>query len=72
MIMYLVSYVYEDKEDSRVFDRPYIISSLSKSMTLRAGDLRLTGTPASIAVGFNPPKFLNIGDVVECSNSYCL
>lgn len=49
-----------------IFDIPTIISDLSKGLTLRAGDIILTGTPAGVGAGFNPPKFLKYGDVVEC------
>lgn len=49
-----------------IFDIPYIISDLSKGLTLRAGDIILTGTPAGVGMGFDPPKFLKSGDVVEC------
>lgn len=49
-----------------IFDIPYIISDLSKGLTLRAGDIILTGTPAGVGMGFDPPKFLKAGDVVEC------
>lgn len=50
-----------------IFDIPYIISDLSKGMTLRAGDIILTGTPAGVGMGFEPPKFLKPGDIVECN-----
>lgn len=49
-----------------IFDIPYIISELSKGMTLEAGDIIATGTPAGVGMGFNPPKYLKAGDVVEC------
>ncbi|MCK9444538.1 MAG: fumarylacetoacetate hydrolase family protein [Tissierellaceae bacterium] len=49
-----------------IFDIPTIISDLSKGLTLRAGDIILTGTPAGVGMGFEPPKFLKSGDVVEC------
>jgi 2-keto-4-pentenoate hydratase/2-oxohepta-3-ene-1,7-dioic acid hydratase in catechol pathway len=49
-----------------IFDIPYIISDLSNGMTLRAGDIILTGTPAGVGMGFNPPRFLKSGDIVEC------
>lgn len=49
-----------------IFDIPYIISDLSKGLTLRAGDIILTGTPAGVGMGFDPPKLLKSGDVVEC------
>ena len=41
-----------------IFDIPYIISDLSKGLTLRAGDIILTGTPAGVGMGFDPPRFL--------------
>lgn len=50
-----------------IFDIPYIISSLSQGMTLKAGDVILTGTPAGVGAGYEPPKFLKPGDVIECS-----
>jgi len=50
-----------------IFDIPYIISELSKGMTLEAGDVIATGTPAGVGMGFNPPRYLKDGDVVECS-----
>lgn len=49
-----------------IFDIPYIISDLSKGLTLRAGDIILTGTPAGVGIGFSPHKYLKSGDVVEC------
>lgn len=49
-----------------IFDISYIINDLSKGMELKAGDIILTGTPSGVGFGFNPPKFLESGDVVEC------
>ena len=43
-----------------------IISELSQGMTLRAGTIIATGTPAGVGMGFTPPKFLKKGDVVTC------
>ncbi|MCI7796778.1 MAG: fumarylacetoacetate hydrolase family protein [Lachnospiraceae bacterium] len=43
-----------------------VIVELSQGMTLKAGTLIATGTPAGVGMGFDPPKFLNVGDVVEC------
>jgi 2-keto-4-pentenoate hydratase/2-oxohepta-3-ene-1,7-dioic acid hydratase in catechol pathway len=42
-----------------------IISSLSKFMTLEAGDIISTGTPAGVAMSMKEPKYLKNGDVVE-------
>ena len=36
-------------------------------MTLKAGTIIATGTPAGVGMGFDPPRFLKPGDVVECS-----
>lgn len=44
-----------------------IISSLSKVMTLEAGDIISTGTPAGVAMSMKEPKYLKSGDVVEIS-----
>ncbi len=50
-----------------IFDIATIISDLSKGLTLRAGDIILTGTPAGVGLGMDPPQFLKSGDIVECS-----
>ena len=42
------------------------ISELSQSMTLQAGTIIATGTPAGVGMGMQPPQFLQTGDVVEC------
>lgn len=42
------------------------VSELSRGMTLKAGTIISMGTPAGVGMGFNPPKFLKPGDVVEC------
>ena len=42
------------------------ISELSQGMTLKAGTIISMGTPAGVGMGFQPPKFLKSGDVVEC------
>jgi 2-keto-4-pentenoate hydratase/2-oxohepta-3-ene-1,7-dioic acid hydratase in catechol pathway len=50
-----------------IFDIPVLISTISAGLTLRAGDIIATGTPAGVGIGFRPPKFLQTGDVVEIS-----
>lgn len=45
---------------------PKIISEISTGITLEAGDIIITGTPAGVGLGFNPPKFLKKGDQVIC------
>lgn len=44
-----------------------IIQELSSGMTLLPGTIIATGTPAGVGMGFDPPKFLKPGDVVECA-----
>lgn len=53
--------------DLLIFGIPHIISELSQGMTLKAGTIIATGTPAGVGMGFQPPVFLKAGDVVECS-----
>lgn len=50
-----------------IFSIPHIIAELSKGMTLKAGTIIATGTPAGAGMGFDPPKFLKKGDIVECT-----
>jgi 2-keto-4-pentenoate hydratase/2-oxohepta-3-ene-1,7-dioic acid hydratase in catechol pathway len=50
-----------------IFDIPTIIETISAAITLVPGDVIATGTPAGVAIGFNPPKYLKQGDVVEVS-----
>jgi 2-keto-4-pentenoate hydratase/2-oxohepta-3-ene-1,7-dioic acid hydratase in catechol pathway len=49
-----------------IFNIPYIISDLSRGLTLKAGDIICTGTPSGVGMGFEPPKLLNDGDIIEC------
>ena len=46
---------------------PAIIEELSSGMTLLPGTIIATGTPAGVGMGFDPPRFLKPGDVVECT-----
>lgn len=46
---------------------PEIIEELSAGMTLLPGTIIATGTPAGVGMGFDPPRFLSAGDVVECA-----
>ena len=48
-----------------IFDVPTLIEHLSLGMTLEAGTVVLTGTPAGVGLGFTPQRFLQPGDVVE-------
>jgi 2-keto-4-pentenoate hydratase/2-oxohepta-3-ene-1,7-dioic acid hydratase in catechol pathway len=48
-----------------IFDIPELIATVSRGTTLLPGDLIATGTPAGVGLGFDPPRFLSSGDVVE-------
>lgn len=48
-----------------IFDIPTLISTLSAGITLEPGDVILTGTPAGVGIGFDPPRFLQPGDTVR-------
>jgi len=48
-----------------IFTVAQLISVLSMGMTLEPGDLLATGTPEGVAMGMNPPKWLQPGDVME-------
>ncbi|HEV7993091.1 MAG TPA: fumarylacetoacetate hydrolase family protein [Gemmatimonadaceae bacterium] len=48
-----------------VFNVPTLVSYLSQFMSLLPGDVISTGTPAGVAMGHTPPRFLHDGDVVE-------
>ena len=48
-----------------IFDIPTLIETLSAGITLYPGDIIATGTPVGVGIGFNPPKYLQPGDVVK-------
>ena len=48
-----------------IFNIQQVVSYLSRYMTLLPGDVISTGTPAGVGLGFDPPKYLKEGDVVE-------
>jgi 2-keto-4-pentenoate hydratase/2-oxohepta-3-ene-1,7-dioic acid hydratase in catechol pathway len=50
-----------------IFDIPALIETISAGITLLPGDIIATGTPAGVGIGFDPPRFLASGDVVEVS-----
>jgi len=55
------------KTSDMVFSVEQIVAEISKSVTLEPGDVILTGTPAGVGKGFNPPRYLKSGDVVKVS-----
>ena len=48
-----------------IFNVEYIVSYLSKFMSLQPGDLVTTGTPAGVGMGMNPQIFLKVGDQIK-------
>ena len=48
-----------------IFPVATIIEWLSKGMTIEAGDVIATGTPAGVGMGRTPQEFLQKGDLVE-------
>ena len=50
-----------------IFDIPTLIATISAGITLLPGDIIATGTPAGVGIGYDPPRFLTSGDVVEVS-----
>ena len=48
-----------------IFDVETVVSYISQYMTLLPGDIISTGTPFGVGLGFNPPKYLKPGDVME-------
>ena len=59
----------ETRQDSTVgdliFDIPTTIEVLSLGQTLEPGTVVSTGTPSGVGMGFNPPKYMQAGDVME-------
>ncbi len=51
--------------NTMVFNVAFIISYLSKFMTLHPGDIIATGTPPGIGNGFTPPRFVKAGDKIQ-------
>ena len=43
-----------------------LVAYISRFMTLLPGDVVATGTPAGVALGMTPPRYLQAGDFVEC------
>ena len=60
----------EKRQDSntglQIFDIDHVIHELTQGMTLKAGAIIATGTPAGVGMGMDPPQFLAPGDTVRC------
>lgn len=55
----------DDSTENLIFDFPELIRYISSFMTLKPGDMIVTGTPTGAGARFDPPKWLKPGDVVE-------
>ena len=50
-----------------IFDIDYIVSYVSKFMSLQPGDIITTGTPPGVGMGMKPQLFLKAGDEIKLS-----
>ena len=50
-----------------IFDIDYIVSYVSKFMSLQPGDIITTGTPPGVGMGMKPQLFLKAGDKIKLS-----
>lgn len=51
--------------DDMVFGVAALVSILSQTMTLEAGDLIVTGTPSGVGLARKPPLYMKPGDICE-------
>jgi 2,4-didehydro-3-deoxy-L-rhamnonate hydrolase len=60
--------LYQNGSSREMVFRPaFLVSYLSQFMSLQAGDIVTSGTPAGVGLGQTPPTYLKPGDVVELS-----
>ena len=55
----------DDRTSRMIFSFRYLIAYISAFTTLVPGDVIITGTPAGAGARFDPPRYLQPGDVVE-------
>jgi 2-keto-4-pentenoate hydratase/2-oxohepta-3-ene-1,7-dioic acid hydratase in catechol pathway len=70
----LATYVNDERRQSAklkdmIFDVPSFIETVTAYVPLEPGDLLATGTPAGVGIGFDPPRYLQPGDVVRIAIS---
>ena len=53
--------------NTMIFNVDYIVSYLSKFMSLQPGDVITTGTPPGVGMGMKPQQFLKAGDAIRLS-----
>lgn len=56
----------DSNTNQMIYSIQRVISELSQGMTLRAGTIISTGTPAGTGMEHQPPRFLQPGDEVRC------
>ena len=57
---------YQDgSTKTMVFGVAYLVSYLSRFMSLQPGDIISTGTPPGVGLGMKPPKYLQPGDTMK-------
>lgn len=57
--------VQDGNTNNLIFKIPFLLSYISRFMTLLPGDVVSTGTPAGVGLGMKPPVYLQPGDVME-------
>ena len=57
--------VQDGRTSDLVFSVARLIAELSEVVPLLPGDLIFTGTPSGVGIGRTPPRFLQVGEVVE-------
>jgi 2-keto-4-pentenoate hydratase/2-oxohepta-3-ene-1,7-dioic acid hydratase in catechol pathway len=57
----------DDTTANLIFTFPDLIAYVSTFMTLKPGDIIVTGTPVGAGARFDPPRWLKPGDVIEIS-----
>ncbi len=59
----------ELRQDSNTSDLIFgcaaLVDFIAQTCTLEPGDMILTGTPSGVGTGFDPPRFLQSGDVIR-------
>jgi acylpyruvate hydrolase len=56
----------QDSDTSHlIFGIDHLLDFIGQTCTLQPGDLVLTGTPAGVGQGMDPPQFLQSGDVIR-------
>ena len=53
--------------NTMIFNVDFIVSYVSKFMSLQAGDIITTGTPPGVGMGMKPQQFLKAGDNIKLS-----